>query len=93
MKKLLLILLLITSVLFLKANEDRELRSIWIATAWGGIDWPTTKITDNTDLTQIASQQSELIDILNNALLGNINTVFFQVRGHADALYNSSYTP
>lgn len=93
MKKLLLILLLITSVLFLKANEDRELRSIWIATAWGGIDWPTTKITDNTDLTQIASQQSELIDILNNALLGNINTVFFQVRGHADALYNSSYEP
>lgn len=93
MKKIIIFIVSIVITLTVQANDARELRAIWIATAWGGIDWPSTKITDNTDITQIASQQAELIDILNNALKGNLNTVFFQVRSHADALYQSSYEP
>ena len=93
MKKLFILLITLCSIIAIYANDTRELRAIWIATAWGGIDWPSTKITNNTDITQIAAQQSELIDILNNAEKGNLNTVFFQVRSHADALYNSSYEP
>ena len=77
MKKLFILLITLCSIIAIYANDTRELRAIWIATAWGGIDWPSTKITNNTDITQIAAQQSELIDILNNAEKGNLNTVFF----------------
>lgn len=91
MKKTIYLILAITINIALA--QGKELRGIWIATAWGGIDWPENKIIDNSNATEIASQQAEIVNILNKAVEGNLNALFFQIRGHGDAIYQSSYEP
>ena len=64
----------------------REARGMWIATV-GNIDWPTRN-------TLTADQQrAELVDILDRAAAARINTVVFQVRPAADAVYASALEP
>lgn len=64
----------------------REMRGMWIATV-ANIDWPT-----RTTLTA-DQQRAELVDILSRAAATGINTVVFQVRPAADAVYASSMEP
>lgn len=64
----------------------REMRGLWIATV-ANIDWPSQK-TLSAD-----QQRAELSDILNRARAAGINTVIFQVRPAADAVYQSSLEP
>ena len=73
------------------AGEDpkRELRGVWIATVWG-IDWPAKQGT--TPSVQQA-QKAALSQILDKAADMNLNMVCFQVRGMADAMYESSIEP
>lgn len=56
-----------------------------MATVWG-LDWPD----GNHDATSQKSLYTEYLDLFKR--LG-INAVFFQVRGMADAYYESSYEP
>lgn len=63
----------------------KELRGVWIATVWG-LDWPMEKYD--------ADVQKKLYTDYLDLLVGyNMNAVFFQIRGMADAFYESEYEP
>ncbi|MFG2308213.1 glycoside hydrolase family 10 protein [Streptomyces sp. NPDC048566] len=62
------------------------LRGLWLATA-AHRDWPS-----RTGLSA-ADQRAELIGHLDTAVRLRLNTVFFQVRAFADALWPSPYEP
>jgi len=64
----------------------RETRGMWIATV-ANIDWPT-RTTLSAD-----QQRAEMVDILTRAAAAGINTIVFQVRPAADALYPSTLEP
>ncbi|GAB7034614.1 family 10 glycosylhydrolase [Streptomyces platensis subsp. malvinus] len=66
--------------------ERREMRGMWLATV-GNLDWPSRpKLT-------AAEQQRELRAHFDAAVAHRLNTVFFQVRAAADALWPSPYEP
>lgn len=62
-----------------------EMRGAWIATV-AGIDWPSKRGLPE-------QQKKELIQILDSLKACNFNTVAFQVRPTADALYKSALEP
>lgn len=61
----------------------KELRGMWVTTAWG-IDWPMGDYN-------AATQQKKYIDYLDLLVANKMNAVFFQIRGMADAFYDSEY--
>lgn len=61
-----------------------EVRAAWLTT-FGGLDWPKT--------TDIDEQKRSLLEIIQRLKAANFNTIFFQVRGRGDAMYNSNYEP
>ncbi|MGV9250339.1 glycoside hydrolase family 10 protein [Streptomyces sp. NPDC003697] len=63
-----------------------EMRGMWLATVVNR-DWPS-----HTGLTA-ARQRAELTALLDEAVRRRLNTVFFQVRPAADALWPSPYEP
>ncbi|MGW0612479.1 glycoside hydrolase family 10 protein [Streptomyces sp. NPDC002788] len=63
-----------------------EMRGVWLATV-ANRDWPSMP-----GLTA-AQQRSELLTHLDTAVRNRLNTVFFQVRPTADALWPSPYEP
>jgi uncharacterized lipoprotein YddW (UPF0748 family) len=63
----------------------RELRGAWIATV-NNIDWPSAGAN-------AATQQAQLITLLNNHKASGMNAVYMQIRTQCDALYNSSIEP
>ncbi|MFJ2892220.1 glycoside hydrolase family 10 protein [Streptomyces sp. NPDC087305] len=63
-----------------------EMRGVWLATV-ANRDWPS-----RPGLTP-AQQRAELIDHLDTAVRDRLNTVMFQVRPTADALWPSPYEP
>lgn len=63
-----------------------EMRGMWLATV-GNRDWPS-----RPGLTA-AAQRAELIAMLDLAVSRRLNTVIFQVRPTADALWPSPYEP
>ncbi|MFE2043943.1 glycoside hydrolase family 10 protein [Streptomyces sp. NPDC059477] len=65
---------------------DGEMRGVWLATVVNR-DWPS-----RTGLTA-AQQRSELLAHLDRAVAAGLNTVVFQVRPCADALWPSPYEP
>ena len=65
---------------------DREFRGMWIATV-ANIDWPT-----EAGLTT-QQQKDELTTMLDEMVTLGLNTVIFQVRTTADALYDSRHEP
>ena len=70
---------------FLRA--DIGFRGAWIATV-ANIDWPSeTAVGDS------ATQQHEMIFILDSLHSLGLNAIIFQVRPTADALYRSSFEP
>ena len=64
--------------------HEREVRGTWVATV-SRINWPAA-----TDAT---AQRAELVAILDAAKSAGLNTIFFQVRPEADALYASDLEP
>lgn len=88
MKKIVLIGLLLGFAAggFGQAAPKREMRAVWIATV-ENIDWPSV-----TGLTT-EQQQREMIEILDHVKAFNMNTVVFQIRPDADALYASPLEP
>ena len=63
----------------------KELRGVWVATVYG-LDWPQGKYTE-------AAQKQFYKDYLDKFVETNINAVFVQIRGKADAFYDSPYEP
>lgn len=70
-------------------DQKREMRSAWLTTVYN-IDWPETKGTGEA---QVNAQKAQLCEYLDAAKNANLNTVYFQVRSMADAMYRSSYEP
>ena len=62
-----------------------QLRAAWMATVWG-LDWPDGKYDE-------ASQKALYTEYLDSFKKLGINAIFFQVRGMADAYYESVYEP
>lgn len=62
----------------------REVRAVWIATV-NSLDWPPS-------LDPLEQQQS-LKEMVARLKAANFNTIFFQVRSRADAMYNSQLEP
>lgn len=62
---------------------EKELRGVWVATVWG-IDWPMEEYNATI-------QKKKYIDYLDLLVENNMNAVFFQIRGMADAFYDSQY--
>ncbi|NLI36662.1 MAG: family 10 glycosylhydrolase [Bacteroidales bacterium] len=63
----------------------KELRGVWMATVWG-LDWPMGNYDSQ-------SQQELYKSYLDLFAANNINAVFVQIRGMADAFYDSQYEP
>ena len=63
----------------------KELRGVWMATVWG-LDWPRGEYNAE-------SQKASYIAYMKALEKNNINAVFVQVRGRADAFYKSDYEP
>ena len=70
-------------------DQKREMRSAWLTTVYN-IDWPETT---GTGAAQVTAQKKQLCEYLDAAKNANLNTVYFQVRSMADAMYRSSYEP
>ncbi len=67
-------------------NPDSEVRGVWIASVYN-IDYPTRADLSADEL------KAEIDAILATCEKNNLNTVFFQVRPHCDALYKSEMFP
>lgn len=65
-------------------SHPREVRGTWIATV-SRLNWPSSS--------SAAAQKAELRSILDAAQRAGLNTIFFQVRPEADALYRSELEP
>lgn len=87
MKKILLLILGIYLLMPINAQfKKREMRAVWIATV-ANIDWPSQR-----NLTA-KQQKTEMVQMLDSFAALNINTVIFQIRPTADALYTSTLEP
>ena len=82
--------LLLFAVLFATAAQSQpakhEFRGAWIASVVN-LDWPSCQSCSS------ASQQAELVSILDGLEAAGVNAVVFQVRTESDALYNSPFEP
>lgn len=88
MKKQIIFILLITSLTLLYSQtipRKREFRAVWIATVTN-IDWPSSKYLST------ASQQSEIITILNRLKAYGMNAILIQIRPSCDAFYAEGRT-
>lgn len=68
------------------------MRGVWLATVYG-LDWPPQSSLALPDAERIQQQQKELTDKLDNMVRLGINTVFFQIKPDASALYHSALLP
>lgn len=66
--------------------HQRELRGVWVATVQN-LDWPSSQ-TLSAD-----AGRAELEGLVESMADAGINTLFFQVRPNADALYESALEP
>ena len=64
----------------------RELRGAWVTSVFN-LDWPTNRAASP------ATQQAELLRIMDTLRNTGFNTIFLQVRTGSDALYQSPYEP
>lgn len=71
---------------YAQTYPKHEMRAVWIATV-ENIDWPSVKglTTDQ--------QKAEMIELLDLVKEYNMNTIVFQIRPDADALYYSELEP
>lgn len=88
MHKRLIIFILLTLLLVQVsiAQPPREVRAVWLTSVYN-IDWP------HSTSVSAQAQQDRLRNMLDVLRETNINTVLFQVRPNADALYQSAYEP
>jgi len=88
-RKCSLLLLLVISVLYSKAQQDSakpEFRGVWIATLTA-IDWPDRPTINSLD------QKEQFIRLLDMHKRNGINAIVMQIRPAADAFYPSEFEP
>lgn len=73
-------------ILSLNTTAEGYVRGVWISTV-NNLDYPSKSGLDSSVL------KNEIDDIIDKCKENNINTVFFQVRPCADALYKSNIFP
>lgn len=67
-------------------GPKHEFRGAWIATVVN-LDWPSTNSLP------VATQQAQLVSMLDGLKEAGVNAVIFQVRSEADAMYPSDIEP
>lgn len=67
-------------------NAEKEMRGVWLSTV-KNLDFPS-----DTGLS-VKQLKTELDTVVDDCVKNEINTIFFQVRPYADALYKSSIFP
>ena len=67
------------------ADNNTEMRGVWISSVYN-MDWPQTK-------NNITAQKKEYTDLLDKLKSVGMNTVIVQIRPKSDALYKSSINP
>ncbi len=72
--------------LYGQSSPKHELRGAWVTT-FVNIDWPSANNLS------VATQQTQLINLLDQLQSTGINAVFFQVRSQCDAMYSSQLEP
>ena len=87
MRKILLAIILLSASCLSFGHDKREMRAAWIATV-ANIDWPSKAAVGNTEM-----QKQEMIEILDSLQALHLNTIIFQIRPTADALYMSALEP
>ncbi len=88
MTKKILAIAALALALVAQGAPKREHRALWM-TAYLG-EWPSGKITTESQANrQVRNLENQLDDLKAN----NFNTIYFHVRSHCDAMYNSSYEP
>ena len=63
--------------------HTKQMRGVWVTTAWG-IDWPMEEYN-------AGAQKQKYINYLDLLVENKMNAIFFQIRGMADAFYDSQY--
>lgn len=91
MKKIILIFtivsIIISTLVFSPfVNAEKEMRGVWLSSV-KNLDFPS-----DTGLS-VKQLKSELDAVVTNCIANDLNTIFFQVRPYADALYKSSIFP
>jgi uncharacterized lipoprotein YddW (UPF0748 family) len=81
-----LILLIGTSRFNDLSAQEKEMKAVWISTAWA-LDYPDAATTDEEKL------KSDAVKMLDNIMDMGFNTIFFQVRPSSDAFYDSDVFP
>ena len=76
----------VTGTEFSKTTPKKDLRGVFVASVYN-LNWPTNKLASP------ATQQAELIAILDNLVANGYNSVFLQVRSEGDAIYPSVIEP
>lgn len=83
---IILCLLLSPSISSAQSYPDFEMRGAWLTTVVN-LDWPSSRNLN------VAQQQQELVEILDDLKKAGKNAIFFQVRSEADAMFPSPYEP
>lgn len=88
MKQLISVLFIILLPMYGWSQDypKREMRAVWIATV-DNIDWPSS------DTLSVDVQKNEMIALLNLVQQYHMNTIVFQIRPAADAMYASAIEP
>lgn len=82
---LIIIIILLISESFIKAETLRETRAVWLSVNYR-LDWPPATYDQ-------VKQKAELIKIFDNLKSKNFNTIYFQVRFNGTVLYKSDIEP
>jgi len=68
----------------LSPAPKREVRAVWLTTVLG-LDWPKS--------TNPQEQKRSLVETVDRLAKARFNTIYFQVRSRADAMYRSEFEP
>ncbi len=85
MKRILLLIIIIASVISIYAQPKHEIRAVWLTTN-GGLDWPKGEY-------DITTQKENLCEILDKLATANFNTIIFQAQVKGDVLWESTIQP
>lgn len=85
MKKLFLLISVLSLGLMVLAQPKHEIRAVWLTTN-SGLDWPKGEY-------DVTTQKENLCEILDKLADANINTIIFQAQVKGDVLWESTMQP
>lgn len=85
MKRIILCIFVLTSILVMFAQPKYEVRAVWLTTN-NGLDWPKGEYDED-------AQKENLCEILDKLAAANFNTIIFQAQVKGDVLWESTIQP